>query len=168
MDVSQDGATIDDVIGAVKDAVKIAGISSTDDDRDLRITSVRLKLNTVASVSTGGGIDFRIPFLGMNLKVGTSITSQETHTLDVTLVPPDLARRHETRDENVANVLAESISTIRSVLVRAAGGDDPFGLQTSSVQLNFAITQDGYITLGFNGELQGQISHTLRIGVEAV
>ena len=167
MEVSEDGAAIDDVIGAVKEAIKVAGISGTDNNRDLRVTSVRLVLKTIASVATGGGVDFRIPFLGMSLKLGGSVTTQDTHTLDISLVPPDLGPQHEVRDGDVAAVLADSISTIRALLARASGGDDPFGLQTGFVELNFAVTRDGSITLGFNGELHGQVSHTLRIGIEA-
>jgi len=71
------------------------------------------------------------------------------------------------RDQDVATVLAESISTIRAVLAQASDGNDPFSLKTSMVELNFAVTQNGSITLGFNGELQGQVSHTLQIGIEA-
>jgi len=79
MEVSENGAAVDDVIGAVKDAIKIAGISSSNDNRDLRVTSVRLLLNTVASRTAGGGVDFRIPFLGMTLKIGGSLTTRDTH-----------------------------------------------------------------------------------------
>jgi Trypsin-co-occurring domain 2 len=167
MEVSEDGAAVDDVVGAVKEAIKIAGISSTDNDRDLRVTSVQLVLKTIASVTTGGGVDFRIPFLGMSLKVGASVTTQDTHTLDISLVPPNFGPQHEVRDGDVAAVLADSVSTIRALLARASGGDDPFELQTGLVELNFAVTRDGSITLGFNGELHGQVTHTLRMGIEA-
>jgi hypothetical protein len=167
MQVTDDGAAIDDIIEAVQDAIKIAGISSTDDDRDLRITSVQLVLHTVASRTAGGGADFRIPFLGMTFKVGGSVTRQDTHTLDLTLVPPEPGQLPEVRDDDVAAVLAESISTIRGVLALASGGDDPFGLQAATVELNFAVTRDGSITVGFNGELHGQVSHTLRAGIES-
>ena len=167
MEVTEDGAAIDDVVEAVKEAIKIAGISRTDDDRDLRVTSVQLVLKTIASETAGGGVDFRIPFLGMNLKVGGSVTTRDTHTLDITLVPPDLGPRPELRDGDVAAVLADSVSTIRRLVAKASGGDDPFKLKTSSVELNFAVTRNGSITLGFNGELNGQVSHTLRAGIAA-
>lgn len=168
MEVNEDGAAVNDVIAAVKDAIKIAGISSTDTDRDLRVTSVRLILNTVASMTTGGCIDFRIPLLGMSLKVGGSVTKHDTHTLDVSLVPPDPSKLHEIRGGDVATALAESVSTVRAMLAKASDGDDPFALQAALVELHFAITRDGYITLGVNGELHGQVSHTLQMGIEAV
>src|ERR1700753_2285487 len=89
MEVTEDGAAVDDVVDAVKEAIKIAGISRTNNNRDLRVASVQLMLKTIASETAGGGVDFRIPFLGMSLKVGGSVTTQDTHTLDITLVPPD-------------------------------------------------------------------------------
>jgi hypothetical protein len=167
MDITEDGVAIDDVILAVKDAIKVAGISRTDEDRDLRVTSVRLVLNTVASAKSGGGVDFRVPVLGMSLKLGGSVTRQDTHSLDITLTPPDVEPRPEVRDADVTTVLVESVNAIRSVLARASGGDDPFGLKTSMVELNFAVTRDGSITMGFNGELHGQLTHTLQISLEA-
>jgi hypothetical protein len=165
VEVTEDGAAIDDVVDAVKEAIKIAGISRTDNDRDLRVTSVQLVLKTIASETAGGGVDFRIPFLGMGLKVGGSVSVQDTHTLDITLVPPDLRPRPELRDGDVAAVLADSVGTIRAIVGEASGGDDPFELKTSSVELNFAVTRNGSITLGFNGELNGQVSHTLRMDI---
>jgi hypothetical protein len=168
MEVTEDGASIDDVVEAVKEAIKIAGISRTNNDRDLRVDSVQLILKTIASETAGGGVDFRIPFLGMNLKVGSSVTTQDTHALDITLVPPDGRPRPELRDADVAAVLADSVNTIRTIVAEAAGGDDPFELKTSSVELNFAVTRNGSITLGFNGELNGQVSHTLRVGIALV
>ncbi len=167
MKVTDDGAPIDDIIEAVQDAIKTAGISTTDADRDLHITSIRLTLHTIATRTAGGVADFRVPFLGMALKIGGSVTTQDTHTLDITLVPPDGRRRPEVRDDDVAAMLAESISTLRAVIARAATGDDPFGLKSATVELNFAVTRDGSITVGFNGELHGQVSHTLEIGIKS-
>jgi hypothetical protein len=126
---------------------------------------VQLVLKTIASETAGGGVDFRIPFLGMNLQVGGSVTTRDTHTLNITLVPPNLGPRPELRDGDVATVLADSVSTIRKIVAEASGGDDPFELKTGSVELNFAVTRNGSITLGFNGELNGQVSHALRVSI---
>ena len=61
----------------------------------------------------------------------------------------------------------DAIETIRAVVTRAVGGDDPFLLKGSTVELCFAVTKDGSITLGFNGELSNEVTHTLRIGSTA-
>lgn len=166
MKVSSNGVAIDELVAAVKNAIRMAGISSTDPDRDLRVASIQLTLNVVATVGAGGGLDFRVPFLGMKFKIGGSVTRLDTHTIDITLVPPDLSERHEIRDQPIETVLVKAIETIRRVIWRAAGGDDPFILKASTVAICFAITEDGSITLGFNGELKNEVAQTLRISLQ--
>jgi hypothetical protein len=109
-------------------------------------------------------VDFRVPFLGMKLSLGGTVTRRDTHTIDITLVPPDV--KYHVRDSAVETVLLDAIETIRAVVTQAVGGDDPFLLKGSTVELCFAVTKDGSITLGFNGEFTNEITHTLRIGIE--
>jgi hypothetical protein len=163
MDVSANGIKADEVIGAVKNAIKLAGISATEDSRDLAVSSVQLTLNTVASYTAGGGVDFRVPFLGMKLTVGSTVSRHDTHALDIVMEPKDLANQREVRDGDVETALVDAIDTIRAITTRAITGDDPFILKHSTVELTFAITKDGTITLGFNGEFEDSVSHTLRI-----
>lgn len=166
MDISDTGVAVDEVVGAIKNAIKIAGISIVDDDRDLRVTSIQLMLNTVATVATGGGVDFRVPFLGMKLSIGEKVTRSDTHKIDITLRPPGPDEQHEIRDGLVEETLVDAISTIRKVMMRAAGGNDPFLLQAGNVELRFAVTDEGTITLGFMGELKEEITHTLRMALQ--
>lgn len=165
MDVPDGGVPVEDVVGAVKNAIRTAGISAASGDRDLRVTEIRLSLRTVAALTVGGGVDFRVPFLGMRLTAGRAITRRDTHTIDIVMEPPDLSGRHEIRDGDVEGVLLDAIETVRAVLVTAADGDDPFLLRESTVELSFAIAADGSITLGFNGEFTNEIAHTLRIRI---
>lgn len=164
MDVTENGIAIEEVVGAVKNAIKLAGISATDGGRDLRVTSMQLTLHTLAVLTAGGGVDFRVPFLGMRLIVGTAITRRDTHTVDIALEAQDLRAQHEIRDGDVEAVLLDAIETIRAVMARAGHGDDPFLLNQSTVELSFAVAKDGSITLGFNGEFRDEVVHTLRIG----
>jgi hypothetical protein len=165
MKLSSDGVDTDELIGAVKNAIIITAISSTDADRDLQVASIQLILKVVATVNTGGGLDFRVPFLGMKLSLGGSVTRLDTHTIDITLVPPDLSVQHEIRDQPIETALVEAVETIRRVISRAAAGKDPFVLKNGVVDLCFAITEDGSITFGFNGELKNEVTHTLRLSL---
>jgi hypothetical protein len=140
-------------------------MSSTDADQDLRVTSIQLTLKVVATIGIGGGMDFRVPFIGMQLEIGGSVTRLDTHTIDIALVPPDLSERQEIRYQPIETVLVQAIDTIRRVISRAAAGDDPFVLKSGTVDLSFAITEDGSITLGINGELKNEVAQTLRISL---
>jgi len=165
--VTQDGAPIPELIEAVKQAIKMANVSSTDLERDLRVGSVRLTLNTVATRTLGGGLDFRIPFIGMQVKLGSKLTKQDTHKIEIGLVPPDLTGQPELRDGDLGSVFAEAINTIRAALVSAAIGDDPFILAESSVNISFAITAEGTISFGVDGGLSNELTHTLTLGLVA-
>jgi hypothetical protein len=68
------------------------------------VASVYLSLHTIAASTAGGRLDFRIPVLGMKPKIGGSVTRQDTHALEMTLVPKS-ADEHEVRDGEVETVL---------------------------------------------------------------
>ena len=157
---------VDEVVGAVKNAIKLAGISGDRRGRDLRVDFDPADPATRwRPLTAGGGVDFRVPFLGMKLSVGGAVTRRDTHTVDIVLVPPGSHGAARYRDGDVETVLLDAIETIRAVMARAVGGDDPFLLGGSTVELSFAVTKDGSITLGFNGEFKDEVTHTLRIGI---
>jgi hypothetical protein len=60
-----------------------------------------------------------------------------------------------------------AIATIRDVMNKAAEGDDPWVLSAGTVDISFAITQTGTISLGVDGELVNELTHThtLRLGL---
>ncbi|HVV21687.1 MAG TPA: trypco2 family protein [Pseudonocardiaceae bacterium] len=163
MELTPTGVPVDSLIDAVKAAVRTAGISAADPDRTLRVASVQLVLNAVATRQAGAKLQFTIPFIGMEIKLGTSVKREDTHTVDITLVPPDLAPGHEVRAGDVDEVLVEAIETVTAVAEHAAGGDDPFVLRDSTVELTFAITDTGSISLGVDAEAENAVTHTLKI-----
>jgi hypothetical protein len=167
MQVTDTGIPVGSLIAAVKAAVKAAGVSTTNTGRALRVASIQLILNAVVTATTGAKLEFKIPFVGMNVQLGTSITRHDTHTIDITLVPPDLAHAHEVRAADVDQVLVDAIETITAVTAQAADGDDPFLLKESSVELTFTVTDTGSISLGLNAEAKGEITHKLRLVLTA-
>jgi hypothetical protein len=46
-----------------------------------------------------------------------------------------------------------AIETIRAAVASAAGGDDPFVLNDSTITISFAVTAEGTISIGVNGSL---------------
>jgi Trypsin-co-occurring domain 2 len=165
MKINDTGIAVDDLVDAIKNAIKLANISGINSDRDLRVIEIELTLNAVASRTAGGRLDLRVPFVGMRLQVGGSVTRRDTHKIGLALVPPDLQERYEVRDVQVETVLVDAVETIREIMTRAAEGDDPFLLKTGTVDLSFAVTRDGSIILGFDGELKDEVTHTLRLSL---
>ena len=165
MKVTDDGVPVEALISVVKDAIKRAGISRTSQDRDLQVASVQLILDVVAAKTAGGGLDFRVPFIGMKLRVGGKVTSKDTHTIDITLVPPEERATRQVRGGEVEEILVNAIATVRAVVAQAAAGDDPWVLSASTIDIRFAITQTGTISLGVDGELANEVTQTLRLGL---
>lgn len=163
MKVTDAGVPVDTLIGVVKDSVKEAGVSAATLARDLKVASVRLILEVVASKETGTTLDFRVPFIGMKLRTGAKVTKKDTHTIDISLVPPEDKDARQVRGDDVEQVLVNAIGTIRQVMARAAAGDDPWVLSASTIDISFAITQTGTISLGVDGSLSSELTHTLRL-----
>jgi hypothetical protein len=83
-------------------------------------------------------------------------------------VPPKDRDTRQVRGGEVQDVLVNAISTIRDVMTKAAEGDDPWLLSAGIVDISFAITQTGTISLGVDGELANELTHTLRLGLAPV
>jgi Trypsin-co-occurring domain 2 len=166
--VTDEGVAVDTLIGVIKDSVKRAGVSRTSATRDLQVASVKLILDVVATATAGGGVDFCVPFIGMKLRVGAKVTKKDTHTIEITLVPPKDRDTRQVRGGEVQDVLVNAITTIRDVMTRAAEGDDPWLLEAGTVNISFAVTQTGTISLGVDGELANELTHTLRLGLAPV
>jgi hypothetical protein len=164
MNVTAEGVPVDTLISVIKDSIKQAGVSRSSPTRDLQVASVQLILQVVASESAGGGLDFRVPFIGMKLRLGAKVTKKDTHTINITLVPPEDRDTRQIRGD-VEDVLVNAIATIREVIARAEEGDDPWVLSAGTIDISFAITETGTISLGVEGELANELTQTLRLGL---
>ena len=138
MKVTDDGVPVGALIRVVKESIKRAGVSRTSQTRDLQVASVQLILDVVASKTAGGGLDFRVPFIGMKLRVGTKVTKKDTHTIDISLIPPAGRDTRKVRGGEVEDVLVNAIATIRDVITKAAEGDDPWLLSAGIIDISFA------------------------------
>jgi len=163
--VTDAGVPVDTLVSVIKDSVRRAGVSRTSQARDLRVASVQLILEVVASKAVGGGLTLCVPFIGMRFSVGARVTKKDTHTIDITLVPPEGPADRQVRAGEVEDVLVNAIATVRDVMRSAAGGADPWVLSAGTVDISFAITKAGTISLGVDGELASELAQTLRLGL---
>ena len=165
MRVTDSGVPVQDLIETVKQAIKSANVSRTTDDRDLQVKSVRLTLHAIATRSYGGGLNFQIPLIGTEVKLGGKLSRQDTHEIEISMVPPAPEKRPELRDGNLGDALVEAIETIRATLVAAAEGEDPFILKESKITIIFGVTAEGTISIGLNGSLNDELTQTLALSL---
>lgn len=161
MRVTDNGVPVNDLIEAVKQAIKAANISRSAHHRDLRIGSVCLTLHVAATRSSGGGLNFHVPLIGTEVNLGGKVTRQDVHEIEISLVPPSPQERSELRDGSLGPVLVEAIETIRATIAAAADGDDPFTLDESTITIVFGVTADGDISIGVNGSRSDELTQTL-------
>lgn len=162
MKVTDAGVPVEVLIDAVKEAVKRAGVSGSASQGDLRVESVQIVLQALATKAAGGVLDFRVPFIGMKLRAGTKVTGRDTHRIDMTLKPPD-RRTRAVRGGNVEDALVDAIVTIRTAMTHAAAGEDPWDLSVGTVDISFGVTKAGSISVGADGELANEVTNTLRL-----
>jgi hypothetical protein len=81
----------------------------------------------------------------------------------VTLVPSDRHPTHEIRDESFEEILVDAISTIQDIMTNAGQDDEPWLLDTATVELVFAITGTGTISIGIDHEDTNDVTHTLHL-----
>lgn len=117
----------DTLIGVVKEAVRRANVSRISSATDLRVASIQLKLAVVADKSAGGGMNFRVPFIGVDFAASAKVSAKDTHTIDFTLVPPQEPLRREVRGGDIEQVLVQATTTIRDVMASAAADNGSLG-----------------------------------------
>jgi hypothetical protein len=163
--VTDEGVPVQDVIAAVKLAIKEANVSATDQDRDLRVNAVKLVLHVLATRTVGGRLSFTVPFIGMPIRLGTKVTKSDTHEIEVSLAPPGQDTGEEVREASLDVALADAIETVRAVVASTASGDDPFALKDAKITLSFAVTSEGEISIGLDGSMSDEVTNTLILGL---
>lgn len=158
-----DGMPVSQLIWLVKSAITRSGVSRLSATHDLRVASVQVVLDVVATKTGGGDISLRVPFINSELGMSGDLTKRDTETIDITLVPPAQAKPSPVRARDAEKALVDAIATIRDAMAAAAIGDDPWELSQSTVNLAFGVTKEGTISLGLHGERSTDVKQTLRL-----
>lgn len=158
------GMPVDELIAKVKDALIEAGVTSANSDADMRVRSVRLVLEVIATEGLGGRVNFRVPFIGTELSVGARRTQRDMHTIDITLVPPSQPSPGAARG-NIRDVLVQAILRVRQTVACASEGRDPWYLSTATVDISFGVTKEGTISVAAEGGMTSETTNTLRLSL---
>lgn len=145
-----EGPHIAVVIKAVKQAIDAANRNCPDPGSKLRVGTARLSLKVVAIRAPDGAMSIRVPSADLAVKDSRLLT----HTVDISLVPPD-----DAGGEGFTSALVEAINAIRT----AVAIPDQFLLNGCDVSFSFAVGKDGAVLLGGNGDLGAATTHTLAL-----
>jgi len=109
-------------------------------------------------------LNFHVPFIGTEFAVGASRTQRDTHTIDITLVPPVQPSPGAARGD-IRDVLVEAIRRVRQTVASASEGEDPWHLSTARVDISFGVTREGTISVTAEGGMTGETTNTLRLSL---
>ena len=126
-------------------------MSPLSETQDLRVASVTITLEVLATKSAGTEISLRVPFIGTEFGVGGEVTKRDTQKIDMTLVP-SAPKPHGVRGLPVDRALVDAIATVRDTMASAATGPHPWALSESTVSIAFGVTREGTISVGVAGE----------------
>jgi Trypsin-co-occurring domain 2 len=162
-----DGVPVDELIAEVKNALIAAGVTSGNGAADLRVVSVRMILKVVATKAEGATVNFQVPFIGTEFRLGAKHGQHDTHTIDIALVPPSPSEIQAGgfRSGGFQQTLEAAIGRVRQTVASAAGGNDPWFLSEATVDISFGVTREGVISVGIEGHLTSETTNTLQLSL---
>jgi stage V sporulation protein SpoVS len=146
-----EGPLAAEVINTIKHAISLANGSCPELGGQLRVGTAHLSLKIVADSVTG----IRVPSADLAVKDSGVLT----HTLDLTVVPADNDLDAEPGAGNSGSALVAAINAARRAVAMPAG----FVLTAASITLSFAVSGDGDLLLGGNGDAGAAVTHALAL-----
>ena len=151
-----DGARLEAVIDSVRESLNEAQANNVPGFPPLK--SVTIKLQTVASRSAGGQVQFLV------FSLGTRYTSDAASTVELEMVPPKTSEKESVAaGADLKEALAQAINLAKAGVLKASKGSPPLVMKTIAIDLKFAVDVQGsaaaavtLVPLGIEGS--GRIS----------
>jgi hypothetical protein len=151
-----DGARLEAVVDAVREALNEAQANNVPGFPALK--SVTIKLQTVASRSVGGQVQFLV------FSLGTRYTSDAASTVELEMVPPKTSERESiAAGAQLKDALAQAINLAKVGVLKASKGSPPLVMKNISIDVKFTVETQGsggatvtLVPLGIEGS--GKIS----------
>jgi hypothetical protein len=127
-----DGARLESVIDSVREALNEAQTNNVPGFPPLK--SVTLKLQTIASRSAGGQVQFLV------FSLGTRYASDAASTVELEMVPPKTREAESLiAGPDLKEALAQAINLAKVGVMKASKGSPPLVMKNISIDLKFAV-----------------------------
>jgi len=151
-----EGARLEAVVDAVREALNEAQTNNVPGFPPL--TSVTIKLQTVASRSVGGQVQFLV------FSLGTRYTADAASTVELEMVPPKTSEKESiAAGQQLKDALAQAIDLAKVGVLKASKGSPPLVMKNISIDVKFGVETQGsggatvtLVPLGIEGS--GRIS----------
>jgi len=161
-----DAFDVKDIVGQVKAAITAANLSTEPSATDISVTEVDLTLKVVRDLEAGVDATWKVPFLNLDLSVKGGKKWSTTNTVEMKLVPPKPAQPKAEAvapQIDVESELARAIQLVRTSVAAASTGTPLFDLKAASVELTFAVSDSGELSLVAKADADKDTTQTLSL-----
>jgi hypothetical protein len=131
-----EGARLEAVVDSVRAALNEAQANNVSGFPALK--SVTIKLQTVASRSVGGQVQFVV------FTLGTRYTADAASTVELEMVPPKTSDRESVLGgPDLKDALAQAINLAKVGVLKASQGSPPLLMKKISIDLKFGVETQG-------------------------
>jgi hypothetical protein len=131
-----DGARLEAVIDSVRESLNEAQANNVPGFPPLK--SVTIKLQTVASRSAGGQVQFLV------FSLGTRYTSDAASTVELEMVAPKTSEKESVAaGADLKEALAQAINLAKAGVLKASKGSPPLVMKKIAIDLKFAVEIQG-------------------------
>jgi len=160
-----EGARLEAVIDSVREALNEAQTNNVSGFPPLK--SVTIKLQTAASRSAGGQVEFLV------FALGAKYSADEASTLEMQMEPPPTKTTESlTAGPNVKEALAQAINLAKVGVLKASKGKPPLVMKNISIDLKFTVQVSGSggadvtlvpLGIGGTGRISREKVHTVSL-----
>ncbi|MEY9929675.1 hypothetical protein ABH926_004315 [Catenulispora sp. GP43] len=167
MEVTSESVTIRTLVEVIK--ASICEVQGAEEPRpgDLIAASAALTLHAMMDTTVGGKVDLRVPVIGAHLRIGGRRARHRMHTVHVSLVPEHYGRsQHDHGAGDPELVMA--LRAIRDLMDATGRGGHSWTVAGGTVQVSFAVTDEGSISVGLNSDRSDEHVHSLELELQPV
>jgi len=130
-----DGVRLESVIDSVREALNEAQTNNVPGFPPLK--SVTIKLQTIASRSAGGQVQFLV------FSLGTRYASDASSTVQLEMVPPKTREAESLIGPDLKGALAQAINLAKAGVLKASNGSPPLAMRNIAIDFKFTVETQG-------------------------
>jgi hypothetical protein len=167
VEVSSESVAIRNLVEVIKSSICEAQGAEEPRPGELVVSSAELNLQVMMDTTVGGKVDVRVPVIGAHLRIGGRRIRHRMHTVHVVMVPEHYGRAqhdHGPGDQE----LVSALHAIKDLMEPGSPGGHSWSVATSTVQVSFAVTEEGSISVGLNSDRSDEHVHSLQLELQPV
>ena len=165
MEVTSESVAIRTLVEVVKSSICEVQGAAEPRAGELVAASATLTLHVMMDTTVGGKVDLRVPVIGAHLRIGGRRGRHRMHSVHVSLVPEHHGRTHHDHGTGDPE-LVMALRAIRDLLDGTGHGGHSWSVAGGTVQVSFAVTDEGSISVGLTGDRSDEHVHSLELELQ--